>query len=244
MFDKFQNSVLKSKKKFESRYRKSNQIKRTSSMTKQKIRHVQKKSTHENSSFFKKKQTMINKSIQILKLFNLSTVKIKKTKQNFFLFISNSVVTLFQNVLTHSYIHRESSSVLKQSIFIKSVFSNFSFLKKFSIIASTAQSEQNEIEKQIERYLKTAYNRNAMIFFIFYQNFKNQKFFHTIQSQNMIVIRIFFQQMFKFKKKNVDKIENSFLNSNSFRYVKQNERYFAHWLNCFREKSFMISKKT
>ena len=82
-----------------------------------------------------------------------------------------------------------------------------------------------------------------MIFFIFYQNFKNQKSFHAIQFQNIIVVKTFFQQMFKFKKKNVNKIENSFLNSNSFRYVKQNERYFANWLNCFREKSFMILKK-
>ena len=206
MFDEFQNSVLKSEKKFEPRYQKSNQIKRTSSMTKQKIRHVQKKSTHENLSFFRKKQTIINKSIQILKFLNLSTTKIKKTKQNFFLFIFNSVVTLLWNVLTHSYISRDLSSVLKKSIFIKSVFSNSSLLRKSSMITSTAQSEinterQNKIEKQIERYSKTTYNRNAMILFIFYQNFKNQKLFHAIQFQNMTIIRIFFQQMFEFKKK-------------------------------------------
>ena len=233
MFDEFQDSVLKSEKKFESRYQKSNQIRRTSSITKQKIRHVQKKSTHENSSFFKKKQTMINKSIQILKFFNLLAVKIKKTKQNFLLFIFNSVVIFFRNVLTHSYISRDLFSVLKKSIFIKLIFSNFSSLKESSMIASIAQSKinterQNEVEKQIERYSKTTYNKNAMIFFIFYQNFRNQKFFHAIQFQNMTIIKILFQQMFEFKKKNIDKIENSFLNSNSSRYVKQNERYFAN----------------
>ena len=112
----------------------------------------------------------------------------------------------FRNVLTHSYISRDFFSVLKKSVFIKSAFSNFSPLKKFSIIASTAQSEintkrQNKVEKQIERYSKMAYNRNVMIFFIFYQNFKNQKLFHAIQFQNMTIIKLFFQQMFEFKKK-------------------------------------------
>ena len=149
---------------------------------------------------------MINKSIQILKSFNLLTVKIKKMKQNFFLFTFNSVVILFRNVLTHSYISRDFFSVLKKSVFIKSVFSNFSSLKKSSIIASIAQSEinterQNEIEKQIERYSKMTYNRNAMIFFIFYQNFKNQEFFHAIQFQNMTIIKIFFSKCLNSKKK-------------------------------------------
>ena len=246
MSDEFQNSILKSEKEFESRYQKSDQTKRTPSMTKQKIK-FQEKLTHENPPSFKKKQTMINKSVQTLKSLNLSAVKIKKANQNPLLFISNSVVTFFRNVLTHFYISRDLFSALKQSVFIKSVFSNPSSLKNqkaTSIASSKINTErQKKAENQTNRYSKTIYNKNAMILFTLYQNFRNQKFFHMIQSQNMTIIKTFFQQMFEFKKKDVNKAKNSFLNSDSFRYVEQNERYFFNWFNCFREESFMILKK-
>ena len=169
-----------------------------------------KKAKKKNPSFFKKQSIVSeNKLASIMKSFNFDKKTTKKNDKSFQLvhrhlissgsddfsqfqefFINRSNFFVFRGELSRN------DSIQKLIDFTVSNFFN-----DFDFFASDTQDpDRKKNENDLTRYIKTAYNRNAMTILTINKHHKDKEIFQKINVSDIIVVRTLYQQFFDSKK--------------------------------------------
>jgi hypothetical protein len=196
-----------------------------------------------------KKKKIMNRSLNIEKARSMiaisqirSDFSMSNRYEDFFQESKKSLRT--QKVSKLNLIISELKKLKIRSSIKSSFFTELYKRKKRVALNHFAKNENREITKMtktnfnVQKYTKTKYNRNAVIFFfIFSDKDLNLEIFQEIIDVDMRTTKFLYDMMFSTKKTNYRKKTKSFLNSFNDCFLEKFVSYFQTFLKKFRRDS-------